>query len=130
LLDLFEELRILPEYNENLEWKEQKSLQTYVYDSYELDLFKELLRESVKITELAPFALDLLFYFQDPPLFNEKHHPLSKTSFPVVVLINEIQKLVSLPVPFSLRLPQVAEVLPSPNLDFKIDPSVASTLKD
>ncbi|MFZ2500180.1 AAA domain-containing protein [Methanosarcina sp.] len=123
LLDLFKELRILHEYNENLEWKEQKSLQTYVYDSYELDLFKEFLRESVKIIESAPIALDLLFYFQDPSLFNEKQHPLSKPSFPIVVLTTEIQKLVSLPVPFSLRLPEVAEVLPGPSLDFKINPS-------
>ncbi|MEL7664151.1 MAG: AAA domain-containing protein [Methanosarcina mazei] len=123
LLDFLKEVRVLHEYNENLEWKEQKSLQTYVYDSYELDLLKELLRESVKITELAPVALDLLFYFQDPFLFNEKQHPLAKVAFPIVVLTNEIQKLVSLPVPFSLRLPEVAEALPSPSLDFKINPS-------
>ncbi|MHC1757481.1 MAG: AAA domain-containing protein [Methanosarcina sp.] len=123
LLDLLKELRVLHEYNENLEWKEQKSLQTYVYDSYELDLLKELLGESIKIIELAPVALDLLFYFQDPSLFNEKQHPLAKVAFPIVVLTNEIQKLVSLPVPFSLRLPEVAEALPSPSLDFKINPS-------
>ena len=123
LLDLLRELRILHEYNESLEWKEQKSLQTYVYDSYELDLLRELFRESVKITELAPAALDLLFYFQDSSLFNEKRHPLFRTSFPIIVLTGEIQKLVSLPVPFSLRLPEVVEVLPGPGLDFKINPS-------
>ncbi|KKF99595.1 ATP-dependent helicase [Methanosarcina mazei] len=123
LQDLLKELRLLHEYNENLEWKEQKSLQTYVYDGYELDLLKELFRESVKIIELAPAALDLLFYFQDSSLFNEKRHPLSKTSFPIVVLTSEIQKLVSLPIPFSLRLPEVVEALPSSGLDFKINPS-------
>ncbi len=127
LLDLFGELKILHEYNEmydgNLEWKEQKSLQIYVYDSYELDLLKELLRESVKDVGLAAVALDLLFYFQDPSLFNEKQHPLSRASFPIVVLTNEIQKLVSLPIPFSLRLPEVVEALPNPNLDFKINPN-------
>ena len=119
---MFNELKILHEYNENLEWKEQKSLQTYVYDSYELDLLKELLRESVKVIELAPFALDLLFYFQDPSLFNEKRHPHARISFPIIVLTNEIQKLVSLPIPFSLRLPEVAEALPGPGLDFKLNP--------
>lgn len=127
LLDLFKEIKILHEYNEmydaTLDWKEQKSLQIYFYDSYELDLLKELLREAVKDAELADVALDLLFYFQDPSLFNEKQHPLSRTSFPAVVLTGEIQKLVSLPIPFSLRLPEVVETLPNPNLDFKLNPS-------
>jgi DNA replication ATP-dependent helicase Dna2 len=36
LFDLYTELKILHEYNKNIEWKEQKSLQTYVYDDYEL----------------------------------------------------------------------------------------------
>jgi DNA replication ATP-dependent helicase Dna2 len=86
-------------------------------------LLKELLRESVKVVELAPIALDLLFFFYDPSLFNEKQHPYTKISFPVVVLTNQIQKLVSLPITFSLRLPEVAEALPSPSLNFRINPS-------
>ncbi|MGB9929838.1 MAG: AAA domain-containing protein [Methanosarcina sp.] len=126
LQDLFRELRSLHEYNDNngnLDWKDQKSLQIYVYDSYELDLLRELLREAVKVAGLAAIALDLLFYLQDPSLFNEKQHPFSRPSFPIIVLTNEIQKLVSLPIPFSLRLPEVVEALPNPNLDFKLNPS-------
>ncbi|WP_440955415.1 AAA domain-containing protein [Methanosarcina sp. Mfa9] len=159
LLDLFDELKILHDYNEafkeanesnevtgngstgneanktneaaaneptesdeTLKWKEQKSLQTYVYDSYEASLFRELLREAVKIPELAPVALELLFYYQDPSLFGEKQHPFSKVSFPLVVLTEEIRKLVCLPIPFSLRLPEVTEALPKADFDFKLDP--------
>ncbi|MFY1112326.1 MAG: AAA domain-containing protein [Methanosarcinaceae archaeon] len=110
------------EANETLKWKEQKSLQTYVYDSYEAALFRELLREAVKIPELAPVALELLFYYQDPSLFGEKQHPFSKVSFPLVVLTEEIRKLVCLPIPFSLRLPEVTEALPKADFDFRLDP--------
>ncbi|HII01280.1 TPA: AAA family ATPase, partial [Methanosarcinaceae archaeon] len=110
------------ETNETLKWKEQKSLQTYVYDIYEASLFRELLREAVKIPELAPVALELLFYYQDPSLFGEKQHPFAKVSFPLVVLTEEIRKLVCLPIPFSLRLPEVTEALPKPDFEFKLDP--------
>ncbi len=110
------------EANETLKWKEQKSLQTYVYDSYEASLFRDLLREAIKIPELAPVALEFLFYYQDPSLFGEKQHPFAKVSFPLVVLTEEIRKLVCLPIPFSLRLPEVTEALPKADFDFKLDP--------
>jgi len=109
---LYKELERLNCYNKDVNsWEEQQSLQTYVYDSYELDLFNQLLKESLLDPEVREPALQLLFYYQNPGLNEEPIHPRSMTEYPVIVLTQEIKKLAALPVPFSLRLPEVQKVL-------------------
>jgi len=45
---LFEELSILDEFNRNKPWREQQSMQVYMFDSYELRLFNRFLQEAAK----------------------------------------------------------------------------------
>ncbi|MDD3042330.1 MAG: AAA domain-containing protein [Methanosarcinaceae archaeon] len=120
---LFAELKSLHDYNEALEWNEQKSLQTYVFDNYERELFKALLKEAVKTPELAALALSLLFYYQDPSLFSGKQHPLEKVQYPIVALTNEIRKLLCLPIPFFLHQPEVTRALPASDFECTLKPS-------
>lgn len=120
---LYDELEVLHDYNEEREWREQKSLQTYVYDSYELTLFNRLLRESLDDPDLAEMALHLLFYFQDTTLAEAEEHPEAEIPFPVVVLTSVLQQLLALPVPVFFRLPEVCATLPSPSFPFTIEPS-------
>lgn len=120
---LYEELEVLHSYNEPREWEEQKSLQTYVYDGYELSLFHHLLREALEDQKLAEIALRLLLYFQDTTLAEAEAHPKVEIPFPVVVLTSVLQQLLALPVPVFLRLPEVCATLPSANIPFTIKPS-------
>ncbi|MDM8537348.1 AAA domain-containing protein [Desulfobacterales bacterium HSG17] len=122
LESLFEELKVLDKYNRNLPWKEQQSMQAYVFDSYELDLFNRFLQESAKDAGLAPMALQMLFYFQDPALADEDEHPAQEVPFPVIVLTRVIRDLLAMPIPVSLRLPEVLEMLPSPTFKYKFTP--------
>ncbi|MFP4654462.1 MAG: AAA domain-containing protein [Methanohalobium sp.] len=123
LIDLYDELKILHDYNREREWSEQKSLQTYVFDSYELQLFYDLLNDFTKDYKMAPVALRLLFYFQNTKLAGQVEHPSTEIKHPTVVLTNEIDQLVSLPVPFSLRLPEISKVLQSPDFNYDFEPS-------
>jgi DNA replication ATP-dependent helicase Dna2 len=123
LKDLFDELNVLHDFNNAKEWGNQKSLQTYVFDNYEQRLFKKLLNDALKDSYTAPVALDLLFYFQDTSLSEEETHPSTEISHPLVVLVHEIQKVASLPVTFSYRLPEVLNVFPSSNFDYSIKPN-------
>lgn len=119
---LYEELEVLHNYNEPREWQEQKSLQAYVYDSYELTLFNRLLRDALEDPELAEIALALLFYFQDTTLAEAEEHPKAEIPFPVVVLTSVLQQLLALPVPIFFRLPEVCATLAPPDA-FVIKPS-------
>lgn len=123
LTALFEELSILDKYNRKKTWREQKSLQAYVFDSYELTLFNQFLQESAKDAELAPMALQMLFYFQDPALADEEEHPANEIPFPVIVLTSVIRQLLALPIQISFRLPEVVQMLPTPNFAYRIEPS-------
>lgn len=119
---LFEELKVLDMYNRNLPWREQQSMQAYVFDTYELDLFNRFLQESAKDAGLAPMALQMLFYFQDPALADEDEHPAHEVPFPVIVLTRVIRDLLAMPIPVSLRLPEVLETLPSPTFKYNFKP--------
>lgn len=120
---LFNELKILDDYNQGRPWREQKTLQAYVFDSFELKLFNRLLQDAAKKPELAPMALRLLFYFQDTALADEDEHPAEDVPFPVIVLTHVIRRLAALPAPISLRLPDAVNWLPSPDFTFYFDPS-------
>ena len=109
-------LEVVDAYNrDHSEWSEQLSLQTYVFDTYELHLFNKLLYEAVKDPELAPKALALLFHFQDTALSEADQHPGQEVPFPLIVLTGVIRRLAALPVPIFYRLPEVLDVLPDPH---------------
>ncbi len=117
------ELAAVDEYNRGRDWAEQKSVQTYVYDAYEAELFTRLLEEAMKDPETAEDALRLRFYYQDPGIALGTSHPSTSVPFPLVVLTREIRRLLALPVPFTLRLPEVLAAIPSSRFAYRLDPS-------
>ncbi|WP_214083904.1 bifunctional RecB family nuclease/DEAD/DEAH box helicase [Methanoculleus sp.] len=116
------ELATVDEYNRGRDWAEQKSVQTYVYDTYEEELFARLLDEAMKDPETAEDALRLRFYYQDPGIALGTSHPSTSVPFPLVVLTREIRRLLALPVPFTLRLPEVLAAIPSSRFAYRLDP--------
>ncbi|MBK8751680.1 MAG: AAA family ATPase [Candidatus Competibacteraceae bacterium] len=120
---LFAELDTLHRYNAPLPWGQQKALQVYVFDGYELTLFTQMLIEALADPALAPRALQLLFYFQDESLAGEEEHPQTEVPYPVVVLTRVIRQLLALPQPLVLRLPEVLAALPAPGFDLTLQPS-------
>jgi len=102
----------LDEYNDGLPWEEQKSLQTYVFDSYEATLLRELLVDALRDPAVAREALSLLFYFHSEELVEADEHPSTEIDFPVVVLTDVIRSLMALPIPVAYRLADVVAALP------------------
>lgn len=123
LSSLFQELRILHDFNEPRDWGDQKSMQAYVYDGYELTLFNRMLQEALTDSALAELALQMLFYFQDTSLAEADEHPVAEVPFPVIIITGIIRQLLALPIPISLRLPEVCNALPSPTFNFSIEPN-------
>lgn len=93
------------------EWVDQKSLQAYVFDSYERTLLVESLLLSVQDPEVAPDALALLFYFQHPDIAEADDHPASEVFFPLVVLTSVVRSLLALPIPVAYRFADVVKAL-------------------
>jgi len=120
---LYQELNTLHDFNKKREWSEQRSMQAYAYDSYELTLFNRLLQESLLDPDLSGLAVHLLFYFQDTSLAEADEHPIEEVTFPIIVITGVIRQLLALPVPISFRLPEVLKALPSVNYSFTFDPS-------
>ena len=124
LTALFRELSVLHKYNSGKEeWAHKKSMQAYVFDSYELALFSRLLKESLADPGLSEIAVQLLFHFQDTTLAEADEHPDIEVPFPIIVITGVIRQLLALPVPLSLRLPDVLKVLGSSKFDYKLEPS-------
>ncbi len=111
---LHAELSTLHAYNAGRRWAGQKSLQTYVFDSYEERLFRELLHEAAADPSLAPKALPLLFHFQDETLAEADQQPRSEVPFPVVVLTSAVRELLALPAPTTVRLGDAVRLLQNP----------------
>jgi hypothetical protein len=116
---LSKELHTAHEYNQSREWKDQKSLQVYVFDTYELRLLNELLLDAMGDPKLAPIALQLLFHFQDPGLANAEEHPNREVLFPIIAIASVIRDLLAVPVPLALRLPEVMKHLHADGFEFK-----------
>ena len=116
------ELAAVDGYNRGRDWAGQESVQTYVYDTYEEELFTRLLDEALDDPVSAEDALRLRFYYQDPGIALGTSHPSTSVPFPVVVLTREIRRLLALPVPFALRLPEVLAAIPSSRFAYRLDP--------
>jgi len=115
------ELEAVDVYNRGRDWAEQESVQTYVYDTYEEELFTRLLEEALEDPVSAHDALRLRFYYQDPGIALGSSHPSGSVPFPIVVLTGEIRRLLALPVPFTLRLPEVLAAIPSSRFAYRLD---------
>ncbi|MCP4349085.1 MAG: AAA family ATPase [Desulfobacterales bacterium] len=121
---LYDELSLLDAYNKRQHnWNKQKTLQVYVFDSFEAALFNQVLLKAAGHTDMAPVAMQLLFYFQNPSLARAEKHPEHEIPFPIIALTSIIRRLVALPLPLCLRLPEVAGMLPSPDFTFEFEPN-------
>ncbi|MBE0669050.1 MAG: AAA family ATPase [Anaerolineales bacterium] len=119
---LYKELSVVDAYNRIREWREQKSVQAYVFDGFELTYFNQMLREALEDKDLAEIALKLLFHFQDTSLAGEEEHPKEEVYFPVIVLTHVIRQLTALPIALSYRLPEVLDALPGAGSTYKLQP--------
>lgn len=120
---LYQELLLLDEFNRGRAWKEQKTLQCYVFDAYEKTLFNEWLIESLRDPELAPQALPLLFYFQSESLVEATRHPVVPVPYPIIALTDAIRELVALPHPLLIRLQDALRSLPSSTFGYSYEQS-------
>lgn len=118
---LHAELEQLHAFNEGKQWGDQKSLQTYVFDTYEGTLFNELLFEAATRPELSTKALSLLFHFQDESLASADEQPKTEVPFPVVVITSVLRDLVAMPSPVAVRLGDAARHAPSPSYPAKYE---------
>ncbi len=57
--------------------------------------------------------MTLLFHFQGPELMHADRHPQSEVAYPVVVLLNAVNRLLALPVEVSYTLPEMLDALGS-----------------
>ena len=92
------------------DWKAQRTLQVYTYDSYEVRLLTEVLLRRILDPEVATEALQVFLHFQQPELLQAEDHPASEVFFPVVVLVNVLRSLFALPVEVTYRFRDVAEL--------------------
>ncbi len=93
------------------EWKEQLTLQCYVFDAHERDLLEDLLFEALEDPESSEQALQLLFHFQSEELARWDEHPRTEIPYPVVALTEAIRDLVAVPQPLTLTLEETLEWL-------------------
>lgn len=116
------ELAAVHDYNAGRDWRGQRSIQTYVYETFEEDLFARVLEEAIGDPATAEEGMRLRFYYQDSGITQGSSHPGTTVSFPLVTLAREIRRLLALPVPFALRLPEVLAAIPSSRFTYKLDP--------
>ena len=103
------------------DWKAQKALQTYVFDTYEQTNLHALLFEGLADPATAREALELLFHFQNEGVVQADDHPGMEVPFPVVVLTSVLRELVALPSPVAFNLTDVLAALPNPRFRCKYD---------
>jgi len=114
IYEIFSEIHA---YNEGKDWAEQKSLQTYLFDSYEWDLLRELLMESMKDASMADKALKLLFYFHSEDLVTAEEHPDDVSTFPVIIVTGVVRSLFAIPVPVAYQLSAMVDIFPPAGRD-------------
>ena len=105
-------LRPVHDYNaRKSDWKEQKSLQAYTFDTYERDRLTEVLLRRVNDPEVAEEALQVFFHFQRPELIQAQNQPSDEVVFPVVVLVDVLRDRVALPLDIAYRFADAARLL-------------------
>lgn len=110
--DLIEILGVVDRHNGSTDdWWAQKSVQTYVFDTYERGLLTTVLLDAVLDPAVSEDALSLLFYFQRPELIEADDHPDTEVFFPVIALTEVVRSVLALPVPVSYQLAAVSRAL-------------------
>jgi DNA replication ATP-dependent helicase Dna2 len=109
--DLWGILSAVDGFNQGQEWKRQKTLQAFVFDTYERARLIEVLLRQVLDPEVAQRAMALLFYFQSPDLLQVDDHPEGSVFFPVVDLTSVVRSLLALPIEVTYRFAEVAGLL-------------------
>ena len=120
----------------NSDFASQKSLQTYVFDSYERVQLTSLLLRRIGDTQVSALAVELFFYFQQPDLLQNDNQPADQVFFPTVVLVDVISRLLALPVETNIRLVDAAKLLrpaqyafdyqPDPRFEFELSNQMRS----
>jgi hypothetical protein len=105
------------------EWREQKTVQVFVFDGYERTLLVESLLDAVLDPSTAHAALELLFYFQHPDLVQADDHPATEVFFPVITIVDVLRGLIALPIPVVYRFGDVVDELQPSNYGFTYDAS-------
>ena len=101
------------EYNESTtEWRDQKSLQAFCFDTYEEALLTGVLVRGLADAETAEESLAVFFHFQRPELMEAADHPSKEASIPVVVLVRVVKELLALPVEVMYRFDELSALLP------------------
>lgn len=123
--DLHAILAPVHEYNAQRtdDWKAQKTLQTFTFDTYERELLTAILLRRVLDPEVADPALDLFFHFQRPELVEAEDHPATEVFFPIVVLIQVLRNLFALPLEVAYRFADVVRLLQPSKFGFDYDPN-------
>src|SRR5262249_18914274 len=103
--DLHGLMRGVHDYNaeQDGDWSAQKTLQVYVFDTYERELLVGLLGRRLLDPVVANEALDLFFHFQEPELVQAEDHPANEVFFPAVVLVQVLRSLLALPIEVTYR---------------------------
>lgn len=107
-------LRRVHDYNTGLQWRDQQSLQAYVFDTYERELLVKTLLQVIQESHdlgLVNDALRLLFHFQHPDLSQADDQPEREVLFPVVVLTEVLRSVYALPIPVVYRFADVNRAL-------------------
>ncbi len=109
---LFGLLKPVHDYNERqAEWRAQKSLQAYTFDTYERDQITDVLLRRVEDPEVAEEALQVFFHFQRPELIRARNQPALEVVFPVVVLVEVLRDRIAMPIDVSYRFAEAVRVL-------------------
>jgi len=99
-------------FNRDRDWSAQKTLQAFVYDTYERAVLTELLVRGINDEAVAEQALQLFFHFQRPELVDAPKQPATEVFFPLVVIASVLRSLTALPVETTYRFADAVRLLP------------------
>lgn len=119
---LFQELYTLHSHNAALPWDEQKSLQMYCFDGYEVALIEGLLFRHLEDPETTDQAQILMLYFQNEQLAQSLIHPVQQVAHPLVNLVELLRELVSLPLPLMVHFQRLSQSFPHLHPEAVVEP--------
>lgn len=111
LAALFEEMYKLHTYNSGRPWDEQKTLQLYAFDGYEVTLFEDMMFQHLHDPSTTRQAMQLMLYFQSETLAQAGVHPVQEVAHPLVNIVQLSRELVSLPQPVMVHIQRGAALL-------------------
>ena len=100
------------------DWKAKKTLQAYVYDTYEVALLTGVLTRGLDDPEIAEQAMAVFFHFHRPELMEATEHPHPEAAFPMVALTSVVRALLALPVEVTYHFAEVSRILPRTDRPF------------